>query len=301
MNTGEATPYIETYYDTDVDDTTDGAYPPFSGPLIPTESRDFYEAVLATPVLDGARRDELIKEISTIKRPEGALHSERPGRTEQENELIQGNLHLAYYFVLRTYGIHRSKDSKEPDRDSLSLHNLSALPLSFDERFSLAVEGLEHAVWRVASEEPLNAEFSTVAFRYMKNRIATAAKKNQKRRRATMSGGTDEIPERYHPYYPESKDPLDAVNKTEEVRSLLLQSGLTNREKSILAGVYYHGLTQEEIGEIHNISRVRVGQIKQEALNKIREAALAREGDDLNDGYYYRKTIPASSPEGVVV
>ncbi len=115
--------------------------------VLSEESAKFYRDLGKRPLPTKERLSELLEEIRGYNRTQED-HNNRPLLTAAENELIEGSVRMALHFCRVSCGIGVDND---PDKDifaygKLPVSNLRTLPISFDDRFGLAVEGLSNAV-----------------------------------------------------------------------------------------------------------------------------------------------------------
>jgi len=70
-------------------------------------------------------------------------------------------------------------------------------------------------------------------------------------------------------FYYDENDNIDKI-EVENINKIM-DTVLSKRYADIIRKIYFDGMTYEEIGKMHNISRQRVEQIRKEAIKKLRK------------------------------
>lgn len=138
------------------------------------ENAKFYRELSNRPLPTHERLSELLEEIRGYDRIQED-YDKRPPLTPAENELIEGSVRMALHFCRVSCGIGVDND---PDKEivvygKLPVSNLRTLPISFDDRFGLAIEGLSSAAFVLSTRTELS--WQSIAYGQMYSNVTRNA------------------------------------------------------------------------------------------------------------------------------
>lgn len=147
-------------------------------PFVSPETASFLADIRNIPVLSKEEEVRLVSEITSLQRPHGMNMEELTELSPAEQELMTHNLRRVAHFTRETYGIAANKDKPLRVFGGVEVRTLASMPVGFDDRFSIALQGLQRCMFRVSKSGMPNVSWSTFAYSGMFNELTRAAGDN---------------------------------------------------------------------------------------------------------------------------